>query len=54
MVNRPAPYTEKLQFDVPTGGTADLDESVIAGAMAHQLREKMTDVVSDAPREAPS
>lgn len=54
MMNRPAPYTEKLQFEVPTGGTADLDESVIAGAMTHQAGEKVSDLVSGERREAPS
>jgi hypothetical protein len=37
MMNRPAPYTERLQFEVPTGDTADLDEVMITEAMMHQI-----------------
>jgi hypothetical protein len=43
MMNRPAPYTEKLLFQVPPGNTADLDESMIGGAMMHQTVEKVKD-----------
>ena len=44
MMNRPAPYTERLQFEVPTGDTADLDEVMIAEAMMHQTVEKAKEV----------
>ncbi len=44
VMGRPAPYAEGLLFDPPEGGTvADPDESVIGGAMAHQLGEKIKD-----------
>jgi hypothetical protein len=43
MMNRPAPYTERLMFDVTHGGTADLDESIISDAMLHQAKEKIKD-----------
>ena len=46
MMNRPAPYTEGLKFEVPHGGTADLDEVMIAGAMAHQTVEKAKDMLT--------
>jgi hypothetical protein len=45
MMNRPAPYTERLQFEVPTGDTADLDEVMIAEAMMHQTMEKAKEVL---------
>jgi hypothetical protein len=44
MMNRPAPYTEKLVFQIPQGSTADLDEAMIGGSMMHQTIEKMKDV----------
>jgi hypothetical protein len=44
VMNRPAPYTERLQFEVPTGDTADLDEVMIAEAMMHQTVEKAKEV----------
>lgn len=47
MMGRPAPYTEGLQFPVPGGGTADLDETMIAGAMMHQITEKLRDITED-------
>jgi hypothetical protein len=50
MMSRPAPDTEGLRFEVAHGGTADVDEVMIAGAMAHQLREKARDVVSGEKR----
>jgi hypothetical protein len=50
MMSRPAPDTEGLRFEVPHGGTADVDEVMIAGAMAHQMAEKARDVVSGEKR----
>jgi hypothetical protein len=32
VMNRPAPYAEKLQFELPSGDTADTDHVTIAGA----------------------
>ena len=36
MMDRRVPYTEGLQFEVPRGGTADLDETMMAGPMIDQ------------------
>lgn len=44
MLGRPAPYTERLRFEAPDGGTADTDESMIADAMLAQMVEKVKDV----------
>jgi hypothetical protein len=49
MVNRPAPYTERLQFQVPHGETGDRDESVIGGPMMHQAKEKAKDLMGKNP-----
>jgi hypothetical protein len=45
MMNRPAPYAEKLQFDVSSGNTIDTDEVMIGGAMIHQATEKVQDMM---------
>jgi len=46
VMGRPAPYAEGLLFEPTAPGTAaDPDESVIAGAMAHQLGEKVKDAL---------
>ena len=45
MMQRPAPYTEGLQFAVPRGGTADVDETVM-GPMLGQVVEQAKDVVA--------
>lgn len=45
VMGRPSPYTAKLLFDVADGGTADLDEVMIAAAAAHQTAEKAKDLV---------
>lgn len=45
MMNGPAPYTEGLQFELPRGDTADLDEVMIAAAMMHQTVEKAKEVL---------
>lgn len=44
MMSRPAPYTERLLFQAAEGGTADLDETMIAAAMLHQTAEKVKDM----------
>jgi hypothetical protein len=51
MMNRPAPYAQRLLFEPPRGNTADLDEVMIAGAMAHQMSEKIKDVVKGPERK---
>ncbi len=45
MIGRPAPYAEGLLFEPASEGAADPDESVIAGAMASQVGEKMKDAL---------
>jgi hypothetical protein len=45
MMNRPAPYAEKLQFDVSSGDTIDTDEVMIGDAMVHQGFEKVQDII---------
>ncbi len=47
VLSRPAPYAEALQFEVPTGDTADADHTTIVGPMMHQALEKVKDVVRD-------
>ena len=44
-MNRPAPYTEKLQFDPPEAQAADPDEAMMASSMMHQAVEKAKDVL---------
>lgn len=44
-LGRDAPYAERLLFDVPDGGTADLDQSEISGAIARQTAGKVKDIV---------
>jgi hypothetical protein len=46
MMNRPAPIPEKLLFDLPSGDTGDLDESIIAPTMMEPAGAKVTDVVT--------
>jgi hypothetical protein len=50
-LSREAPYAERLLFDVPTGGTEDLDESRISGAIARQTVGKVGDLLSGDHRE---
>jgi hypothetical protein len=45
MMNRPAPYAEKLQFDVSSDDTLDTDEVMIGPAMMHQAGEKVEDIM---------
>lgn len=45
VLGREAPYAERLVFDVPTGETSDLDESIIAEPMARQMAEKMKELI---------
>ncbi|MBW3589800.1 MAG: hypothetical protein KY429_10310 [Actinobacteria bacterium] len=46
VMDRRAPYTKELLFDVPQGGKEDLDKSIIAAPMAKQMAEKMEDVLN--------
>ncbi len=44
VMNRPAPYAEKLQFEVPKGDTMDTDHVTIVDNMLNQAKEKFKDV----------
>ncbi len=44
-MGRSAPYAERLQFSVPSGGTEDPDKPNIAGSMVHQTVEKVKDAL---------
>ena len=49
---RNAPYAERLLFDVPQGGTHDLDESMLSGALLQQAGGKVKDVLTGGDEEA--
>lgn len=44
-LGRETPYAERLLFDVPDGGTEDLDQSAVSGAIAEQVAGKVKDAV---------
>jgi hypothetical protein len=43
---RQAPYAERLLFEVPQGGTEDLDQSHLAGSLLQQAVGKLKDAVT--------
>ena len=45
VMNRPAPYAEAFQFELPQGETAHKDKPTIAGSMVRQGVEKAKDIV---------
>jgi hypothetical protein len=51
-LGRDAPYAERLLFEVPHGGTEDLDQSAIGGAIAQQIAGKIKDAVTGRGGEA--
>ena len=51
-MGRSAPYAERLLFDAPQGGTEDLDEAMIAGAVVKQAAGKLKDLVTGGDDEA--
>jgi hypothetical protein len=51
-LGRNAPYAERLLFEVPTSGTEDLDNSMIAGAIVQQAAGKVKDLVTGGDDEA--
>ena len=51
-MGRAAPYAERLLFEVPRGGTEDLDESMIGRAILQQTAGKMKDVLTGGGEEA--
>ncbi|MDQ3879946.1 MAG: hypothetical protein M3295_02545, partial [Chloroflexota bacterium] len=51
-LGRNAPYAERLLFDVPDGGTEDLDSTTVAPALLQQMAGKVKDVVTRGDEEA--
>lgn len=51
-LGRSAPYAERLLFEVPKGGTEDLDKSEISGAVLRQAGGKIKDVLTGHEEEA--
>ena len=51
-MGRSAPYAERMLFEVPQGGTEDLDKSEISGAILRQTAGKIKDVVTGSEEEA--
>lgn len=47
VLNQPAPYAEKLQFDVPSGDTADADETPKPGPKMKEMTEKVKEIIGD-------
>jgi hypothetical protein len=45
-LGRKAPYAERLLFDVPQGGTEDLDKSMIGGSILEQAAGKIKDLIT--------
>jgi hypothetical protein len=51
-MGRAAPYAERLLFEVPQGGTEDLDHSMISGAIVQQAAGKIKDALTHGREEA--
>ena len=51
-LGRSAPYAERILFEIPQGGTEDLDTSEISGAILRQTGGKIKDVVTGHEEEA--
>jgi hypothetical protein len=51
-LGRSAPHAERLLFEIPQGGTEDLDESMISGAIAAQAVGKVKDLATGSNEEA--
>ena len=51
-LGRSAPYAERLLFELPRGGTEDLDKSEISGAILRQAGGKIKDVITGREEEA--
>jgi hypothetical protein len=51
-LGRTAPYAERLLFEVPTGGTEDLDKSMLSGPLLRQVGGKIRDLLTGRKREA--
>ena len=46
VLNQPAPYAEKLQFNVPSGDTADADKTPTAGPLMSQMTKTVKELIS--------
>ena len=46
MIGPPAPYAERLQFPIPSGGTEDLDEGMGVAPMVRYAAGKVKDIVT--------
>jgi hypothetical protein len=51
---RAAPYAERLLFEVPQGGTEDLDQSHLSGSVLQQAVGKLKDALTPGGREEAS
>jgi hypothetical protein len=51
-LGRSAPYSERLLFEIPRGGTEDLDKSEIGRPFLHQAAGKIGDLMSGGKEEA--
>ena len=51
-LGRNAPYAERLLFEVPDGGTADLDRATVGKAAVQQTAGKVKDLVTGGDDEA--
>jgi hypothetical protein len=51
-LGRSAPYAERILFEIPQGGTEDLDSSEISGAILRQTGGKIKDVLTGHEEEA--
>lgn len=45
VVNRPAPFAERLQFKLPRELTGDYDKTTIGDKMINQVKEKAKDLL---------
>lgn len=45
ILNQPAPYAEKLQFNVPSSDTTDADKTPTAGPMMSKATEKVKEII---------
>ena len=46
VLNQPAPYAEKFQFEVPSGNTADADKKQTPDPLMTQMTEKVKELIS--------
>jgi hypothetical protein len=46
VLNQPAAYAEKFQFDVPSGDTADADKTPKPGPKMKEATDKVKEIIS--------